>query len=117
MFGLALRLGIWDVDALAAAMPMALLVEWQAFAMLNPLLFDAAYAQARDDWNAGMVAAQLTNTLTALFAKRPTRLQADDLRYRQAAAAADTPRQSAKETYEAIKMHLILGGNLKRPEA
>ena len=36
MFRLALKMGIWDVDALAKAMPMSLVVEWMAYFRVEP---------------------------------------------------------------------------------
>lgn len=36
LFRLALQLGVWDVDALARAMPVPLLVEWLAFYRMEP---------------------------------------------------------------------------------
>ena len=36
LFRLAAKLGIWDVDALAASMPLPLYQEWVAFYMLEP---------------------------------------------------------------------------------
>ena len=35
-FRLALALGLWDVDAMLAAMPRDLLIEWRAFALVEP---------------------------------------------------------------------------------
>lgn len=36
LFRLALKLGIWDVDALAETMPVDLLYEWMAYYQLEP---------------------------------------------------------------------------------
>ena len=36
LFRLALKLGVWDVDALADSMPVELFKEWMAFYMIEP---------------------------------------------------------------------------------
>ena len=56
-FTLALRLGIWDVDAMLQAMPSSLLTEWFAFANLNPIGDD------RGDLQAGIVASTVARSL------------------------------------------------------
>ena len=53
LFRLALALGVWDVDALAASMPMPLVLEWMAYYIRAPF---------GDEWRrtgrlAGIVAA------------------------------------------------------------
>jgi hypothetical protein len=52
LFRLAAKLGVWDVDGMAAQMPVGLFQEWMAFYMLEPF---------GDEW-------RRTGRLTALMA-------------------------------------------------
>lgn len=92
-------------------MPLALFYEWFAYAMrVNPLAFGDEYKQRRLEMSFGMLAASQYNLMSGLFAKRGTKYRADDfaLKFR----SFDQPKKTPKQIYEALKMALILRGNL-----
>jgi hypothetical protein len=103
---LCFLLGEWDVDGVAAQMPLRLFYNWMAYADMNPLLFNPDYAQARNDWNAAMTAAHVGNILIGLFAKRKIKIDVSDLMYKE--HRRDERQKSPKELFVLFKTAVLL---------
>lgn len=97
---MALALGEWDVDTMAANMRMGLFYEWQAYARMNP------FGQQRHDWNAAMAAATVSNTLIAVLTKSHKRLQIGDLMFK---GGRQKRKKTPKEMYRLVRtMALVM---------
>lgn len=91
-------------------MPLPLYYYWLAYAELEP------FGQGRQDWRFAMQTAEIVNTMTALWAKRGTRLTAADFmiefgqRFRQLGLRAEQRKKTPEEMYGLIRTAALLSG-------
>ena len=110
LYDIAVRTGSgWNIDKMAAEMPLSLYYEWLAYARMNPLVFNSEYQQQRDELNYAMIVANLWNLMTGLWTRRGTRKKPSDFVLKfERSRTAKTPKQ----IYESFKMHLMIRGKI-----